>query len=235
MTQEPAESVADMLRQERGRGVSVAELARMLGRSERMIRKVLNGETTGEAYRAAVVELRERGRVSAPPPRRRSGSGRIIAVRAKREPDGGGGLRVPEEQSARPKPGRFSESLTPLADGARQYEFTAPKTKDAKGRVLANSVIVSRLRSAAKGQRWDRKKVKFVVRLSNGRSMPVGSKHGYQVSSVLGRSAHGTFEGDALAWLKTQVEHRYPGLEKSGVVITDLTMTVYNHRDERAH
>lgn len=222
-------SVADMLREQRGQGVTVAEIARMLGRSERMVRKILNGETPGEAYRGAVTELYERGRVSVAPPRRRSKSGRVVPVRAKAR-----GLRVPDDAPARPKPGRFSEAMTPLAGGARQYEFTSPKTKDAKGRATANKTIVSRLRSAAKGQRWDRKKVKFVVRLSNGHSMTVGSKHGYQVSSVLGRSAHGDFSGDALDWLKTQVQHRYPDLDKRGVVITDLTMTVYNHRDESA-
>jgi hypothetical protein len=221
-------SVADMLRDQRAQGVTISELARMLGRSERMVRKVINGETSGEAYRAAATELYERGRVSAAPPRRRGKAGKVVPVRASRS--AGGGVRVPAEP--RPKRGRFSESLTPLAGGARQYEFGAPKTRDSKGRAQANATIVSRLRSAAKGQRWDRKKVKFDIRLSNGHAMTVGSKHGYQVSSVLGRSRG--FEGDALGWLKTQVQHRYPDLDKAGVVITGITMTVYSHRDEKA-
>lgn len=224
-------SVADMLRRQRGRGVSVAELARMLDRSPRMVRKILSGETSGEAYRGAVTQLHERGRVAAPPARRRGKDGHVVAVRAKAA--AGGGTRVPAEPPRRPRPGRFSESMTPMAGGARQYEFTAPKTRDAKGRQQANATIVSRLRSAAKGQRWDRKKVKFDIQLSNGHSMTVGSKHGYQVSSVLGRSRG--FEGDALGWLKTQVQHRYPDLDKSGVRITNLVMTVYNHRDEGRH
>lgn len=220
-------SVADMLRDQRAQGVTVAELARMLGRSPRMVGKVLKGETSGEAYRAAATELYERGRVSSPPPRRRGRDGTLVPVRAAES--AGGGTRVPVEPS-RPARGRFSESMTPLAGGGRQYEFTAPKTRDAKGRAKANATMVSRLRSAAKGQRWDRKKVRFDVRLSNGHSMTVGSKGGYQVSSVLGRSRG--FEGDSLGWLKTQVQHRYPDLDKSGVVITGVTMTVYNHRDE---
>jgi hypothetical protein len=222
-------SVADMLRDQRAQGVSVAELARMLDRSPKMVRKVLAGESSGEAYRHAVTELHERGRVSAPPPRRRGRSGQLVPVRA---PEGSAeATRVPEEAPRR-KRGRFTETMTPLTNGARLYEFTAPKTKDAKGRAQANATMISRLRSAAKGQRWDRRKVKFDVTLSNGHTLQVGSKHGYQVSSVLGRSRE--FESDPMAWLKTQVAHRYKDLEASGVVITDVSMTVYSHRDEKS-
>lgn len=219
-------SVGDMLRIQRGQGVSVAELARMLDRSPRMVNKILRGETSGEAYRAAVTQLHERGQVTTPPARRRGADGHLVGVRA------AGGQVVTPQEAPRPKRGRFSERLTPMAGGARQYHFTAPKTRDAKGRAQANATIVSRLRSAAKGQRWDRKKVKFQITLSSGHSMEVGSKHGYQVSSVLGRSRGGDFAGDALGWLKTQAQHRYPDMDARGVVITDLTMTVYNHRDE---
>jgi hypothetical protein len=215
-----------MLRIQRGQGVSVAELARMLDRSPRMVNKILRGETSGEAYRAAVTQLHERGQVTTPPARRRAADGHLVGVR------GAAGQVVTPQEAPRPKRGRFSEQMTPMAGGARQYHFTAPKTRDAKGRERANATIVSRLRSAAKGQRWDRKKVKFRIALSNGHSMDVGSKHGYQVSSVLGRSRGGDFAGDALGWLKTQAQHRYPDMDARGIVITDLTMTVYNHRDE---
>lgn len=222
-------SVGDMLRIQRGQGVTVTEIARMLDRSPRMVNKILRGETSGEAYRAAVTQLHERGQITTPPARRRSADGSLVAVRG-----AAGQVVTPVEPPRRAKPGRFSEQMTPMAGGARQYRFTAPKTRDAKGRERANTTIVSRLRSAAKGQRWDRKKVKFDITLSNGHSMLVGSKHGYQVSTVLGRSRayQGDFEADPLGWIKSQAQHRYPDMDARGVVITNITMTVYNHRDE---
>lgn len=223
---ENQQSVGDMLRQAHGRGVSLAELGRMLGRSPRMVSKVIRGESTGEAYRAAVTELHERGTVSAPPARRRAADGHVVPVRAAE-----GATTTPEDPARLRAPrGRFTERVSELPGGARLVELTAPKTRGTKGRSLANSEIVSAVRRAAQGQRWDRKKVKFQVTTSSGRSFSIGDKHGYQVSAVLGR-AH-AFSGDALGWLKSQSKHRYEDLEKAGVTITGVTMTVYNHRDE---
>lgn len=245
-----------MLRELRGMGISVAEMARMLDRSPRLVRGVLSGEKRGENLRGAVTELYQRGTVSAPPPRRRGADGHVVPVRAH-----GGGTTTPTGPSTpRPAKGRFTEQTTILPGGGRMVELTAPKTRGTKGRGLANEEIVRAMRRAAQGQRHDRKKVKFKVTTSDGRTFEVGAKGGYQVSSVLRRTkpkkrkqtpteaglermgeaaakaviqAASDFAGDALGWLKKQAEHRYTGMERAGVTITGVTMTVYNHRDEK--
>jgi hypothetical protein len=216
-------SVREMLAQMRGRGMSIAEIGRVLQRSPAMVGKVLRGDTPGEAYRGAVTELYERGRVDAPPPRRRGKDGHVVAVRA-----AGGEVRTPEEAPRRTR-GKFTESMTVLPGNARQYEITAPKTKGAKGRDQANDVIASRVRSAAKGQRWDTKRIGFRLQMSNGHSLPVGDKWGYKVSTVL--KAAQSSEGGALEWLKTQAGHRYKDLAAAGVTVTGVQMTVYNHAE----
>lgn len=232
-------SVGAMLRELRGRGVQMAELGRMLDRSPRMIRKILEGKTSGESYREAVTELHTRGTVSTPPPRRTTADGQVVPVRGH-----GGTLTSPavhpaptpaaeEGAGERPARGRFTEKTTVLPGGARMIEVTAPKTKGAVGRDQANDAFVSAVRRGAQGQRWDTKRVKFQVETSDGRSFPVGDKWGYAVSDVLG-NAHG-FAGDAMGWLKKQAEHRYTGMERAGVTVTGVTMTVYNNRDQRTN
>jgi hypothetical protein len=240
--QTPPPSVGDMLRQLRGRGMSNKEIAGMLGRSPSMISQIASGKKPGEAYREAVTELFTRGTVSKPPARRRDKAGHVVPVRAK-----GGGTTVPKRT-----PGTFTERRTVLPGGARQIEVTAPKTRTAKGREAANAAIIRTIRSAAKGQRYARKRVKFQVTTSDGRHFPVGDKGGYQVSSVLRRTkpkkrkpteaelerlgevaakaaieAASDFASDALGWLKKQAQHRYEGLERANVTITGITMTIW--------
>lgn len=214
--QTPPPSVGDMLRQLRGRGMSNKEIAGMLGRSSSMISQIAAGKKTGESYREAVTELFTRGTVSKPPARRKDKAGHVVPVRAK-----GGGTTVPKART----PGKFTERRTILAGGTRHIELTAPKTRGAKGRATANTSLIGTIRSAAKGQRYARKRVKFQVTTSDGRSFPVGDKGGYQVSSVL-KKGH-EFAGDAMAWLKKQAEHRYEGMERANVTITGITMTIW--------
>jgi len=254
----PLPSVDSMLREMRAMGISVAEIGRMLDRSPRLVRAVISGEKKGENLRSAVTELRERGTVSTPPPRRRAADGHVVPVRAH-----GGGTTTPTGPSSPRAPrGRFTEQTTVLPGGTRMVEVTAPKTRGTKGRGLANEEIVGALRRGAQGQRWAKKKVKFQVTTSDGRTFPVGQKGGYQVSSVLGRAkrkkpgptptqkhldrmgeaaakaaiqAASAFAGDALGWLKSQAQHRYTGMERAGTTITGVTMVIYNDRDEKKH
>ncbi|MFI8528481.1 hypothetical protein ACIGB8_28765 [Promicromonospora sukumoe] len=249
----PLPSVDGMLREMRGLGISVAEMARMLDRSPRLVRAVISGEKKGENLRAAVTELHQRGTVSTPPPRRRGADGHVVPVRAH-----GGGTTAPTGPSSPRAPrGKFTEQITVLAGGTRMVEVTAPKTRGTKGREQANEHIVGALRRGAQGQRWSTKKVKFQVTTSDGRTFPVGQKSGYQVSSVLGRAtskkrrptptekelsrlgeaaakatiqAAAAFAGDAMGWLKSQAQHRYVGMDKAGTTITGVTMVIYDDK-----
>ena len=55
-------SAQDLVRFLRGRGVSTSEIAAELHRSPRMVRKILNGETSGALYRSTLEELATIGR-----------------------------------------------------------------------------------------------------------------------------------------------------------------------------
>ena len=73
----------DLIRDLRRKGISTAEIAEELHRSPRMVRKILNGETSGALYRQALQELADTGRLTHVPPRRRRKDGSIAPVRGK--------------------------------------------------------------------------------------------------------------------------------------------------------
>lgn len=77
-------SAADLIANLRAYGLSVSEIARELGRSPRMIRKVVQGESSGQLYVPALNELVQTGRTQAPPARRRGRDGELVRVRAPR-------------------------------------------------------------------------------------------------------------------------------------------------------
>lgn len=191
-----------------------AEMGQMMQRSEKMMRKVAQGQSSGESYRAALIELYTQGAVGKPTPRRRSKSGKIVAVRAKK-----GKMRTPEEVvrpgawEDRPKRGRFAVAETQLlADGGRLHSIEMPKTQGSQGRKKGLKTIKDRLLRISRGQAHKDKRVKFRIAIDTGegkaRVMDVGSKNGYMVSDILSdvRILH---NGDLDAWIRSQAGQRY--------------------------
>jgi hypothetical protein len=218
-------SARELLEELRGRGLTNAELAGEIRRDPKMIRKVLNGETSGEAYRTTLLEIARTGRATTVPPRRRSKSGDLVPVRSKRGastptvvPEDPGGRYTNRKQG-----GRLRTGTTYLGGGARIHELHVPKTKTARGRADADAAIVASIRAASKGQSGDnQKRVKATLTYANGRIMEVND---YNASTLLDR-LNGA-EGGALGWLADQSSKRYPNLDTGQVAITGVSLTVY--------
>lgn len=219
-------SAQDLVRFLRGRGLSTTEIAAELHRSPRMVRKILNGETSGALYRSTLEELATTGRASSVPPRRRLKSGGLVPVRAKAGAKGK--TIVPEDPggtytSAR-QGGAMQATTTYMAEGGRQVELRLPKGKTAKGRTLADAEIVKQIRNAAKGQaKENQKKIRATLTFANGRVMEVNT---YNASTMLQRVNEAG--GSALDWMRGESKNRYLNLDVSKEPITGVTLTVFS-------
>ncbi|WP_380161880.1 hypothetical protein [Kineococcus sp. R86509] len=245
-------SAADLIANLRAYGLSVSEIARELGRSPRMIRKVVQGESSGQLYVPALNELVQTGRTQAPPARRRGRDGELVRVRAPRgaaeptrrpqedtgaaqaggagqtpAPPPGGRGRSSASTGSAARPGTFSDSTTYLPGGVRQHTVTAPRS-EGSGRERARQGLLGALRRAARSQRGGRKNVRFRVTLQNGTTVEVGAKGGYAVSKALARSRS---EGDdPFAWLAGEVADRQylqKTLARENLNIVGVEATIY--------
>lgn len=212
----------------RGRGLSTAEIASELHRSPRMVRKILDGSSRGELYRATLEQLATTGRASTVPPRRRTRDGQLVRVRGAAGGPGGEKSVTPVDEggtySGSRQGGRLQSSTSYLAGGGRQHELHLPKGKAAKGRSVADATIVEKVRAAAKGQARDhQKKIRTVLTFANGRVMEVND---YNASTMLQRIQESG--GSALDWLRSESAKRYTNLDVSKVPITGVTMTVFD-------
>lgn len=208
----------------RGKGVTNAEIAAEIERDPKMVRKILNGETSGQAYRQTLVELATTGRATTRPPRRRNAKGEIVPVRGKT----GQGTVTPADTGGRytgaKQGGRFT-STTYLGGGGRQHQITVPKGKNTKGRAEATRDLVNKVRSAARGQsRETQKRIRLQLTYANGRVMEVND---YNASSLLNR-INERGGGDTLGWLAAESAKRYSNLDTTKTPITGVTMTVYD-------
>lgn len=210
----------------RGRGLSVAEIASELHRSPRMVRKVLDGTSRGEVYRATLEQLATTGRATTIPPRRRAKDGSVVRVRAAAGSNEKSVTPIDEggQYAGTRQGGRLHSSTTYLAGGSRQHELHIPKGKTAKGRSNADSAILGQVRAAAKGQAHNnQKQIRTTLTFSNGRVMEVNT---YNASTMLKRiSEH---DGSPLEWFRGEAKLRYTNLDVSAVSITGVTMTVYD-------
>lgn len=218
------QNAQDLVRFLRGRGVTTSEIAAELHRSPRMVRKILNGETSGALYRDTLEELASTGRVTKVPPRRRLKDGSLMPVRTKAGaesktviPEDPGGRYTEDRQG-----GRMQISTTYMAEGGRQIDAKIPKGRTAKGRAQANVDLVQMIRNAAKGQSKDKQKqITARVTFANGRQMEVNT---YNASTMLKRVNEAG--GDTLGWLARESELRYVNLDVSEVPITGVTLNV---------
>lgn len=227
-----AMSPAELIGALRQYGMTVTEIARELGRSPRMVRKVVRGESTGETYRQALTELHTTGSTQTRPARRRDRQGRAVPVRAPRgaeepvvrpqdsEPSPAPSTGAERGQAARGGRSTFSTRTTYLQGGARQVEVTSPRT-EGTGRERGRGEVLDVLRRAARGRR----RVSFTATYSNGRGVQIGGKSGYKASDALRRSRN---EGnDPYSWLRGETGDRYDDLDVEGVALTGVTITVW--------
>ncbi|GAB3472242.1 hypothetical protein AB1207_24220 [Kineococcus endophyticus] len=222
-----AMSPAELIGSLRQYGMTVTEIARELGRSPRMVRKVVRGESTGETYRQALTELHTTGSTQTRPARRRDRQGRAVPVRAPRgaeapvvRPEDAESTASSSPATARGGRGTFTTRTTYLQGGARQIEVNSPRSEGA-GRERGRREVLDALRRAARGRR----RVSFTANYSNGRGVQIGGKSGYNASDALRRSRH---EGnDPYAWLSGESAHRYEDIDVDGVVLTGVTITVW--------
>ena len=223
---EQKRSAQDLVRVLRGRGVTTAELADVLQRSPRMVRKILNGETSGALYRDTLEEIANTGRASKIPPRRRQKDGALVPVRGKVS-DGQGKTVTPEDPGGRwtadKQGGRAQIQTSFMSEGGRLIEARIPKGKTAKGRATANAQLVEMVRNAAKGQARDKQKqITARVTFANGRQMEVNT---YNASTMLKR-INEDGGGNVLGWLAKEAGNRYINLDTMDVPITGLTLNV---------
>lgn len=246
MPEQPTRSAADLVADLRAYGMSTTEIARELGRSPRMVRKVVRGESSGQLYVAALEELARTGQSRTPPPRRRGRDGQLMRVRAPRgasestrrpsdpgtaatQPSGAPGSTGDTSRSrgrAGAPPTAYSSDTTYLPGGVRQHSVTTPRSNGV-GRERARQRLLEILRSAARSQRGGRKNVRFRLTLKNGTTVEVGAKGGYAISKALSR-ARG--EGDdPFGWLAGEVADRdyHEIMSGGGLDIVGVEATVY--------
>lgn len=210
----------DLIEQIRLRGVSVAEIAREIDRSPRMVYAIVRGETSGASFRNALNEIAVKGRVFTTPPRRRTKDGTLAPVRGK------GGVSVEPEHHIRklneePQGGRFTTATTFLTAGGRQHEVRLPKSLKAQGRQRGNEAILSHIRAAARSQAGTtQKRVNLEVILSDGFTFPVKD---YNASTLL----H-DMKGNAIDFLANMIRYRYPEIDLRQNPVTGIDIVAYN-------
>lgn len=168
-------------------GLTWGELAAAMNRSERMMRKVARGETSGEAYRAALTELHETGAVSKAPSRRRNAAGKLVPVRAKA--GARKRTRVPRDPRRGASLPRHSTRVTHLPDGNRIVQIQLPKTvgspERGAGLYAARMTVVNVARGSSRQDK--RVHLRATVDVGGGRTrtFDVGSKGGYLAADVV--------------------------------------------------
>lgn len=235
-------SIADLVRHiQEEKKLSRSEIAAELGRSPRMVGKILNGETSGESYREALTSLNEKGSVDRRPPRRRDKAGHIVPVRAKVDKDHQPTMQdghtkapvvVPEETGGRwvkKAPNRFSTKASYADNGDRVYGVTMHKSNK-KSRERGINAVLGNLRTVTRSQSHKDKRVNFTATLDNGHVVSFGEKSGYFSSDVLRRITK-EFGGDAQAFIMDQIGKAYKGV-KMGGNITGLQMNVFEAKGE---
>jgi len=222
-------SAQDLVRYLRGRGITTGEIASELNRDPRMVRKILNGETSGALYREALEELATTGKVTSIPPRRRRRDGTLARVRGRK----GDQPVVPEDPAlyareagnytTEKQGGRLHVEVGYMAEGGRLIQMRIPKGRTAKGRAQANAELLKQVRNAAKGQARDnQKQITARLTFSNGRTMEVNT---YNASTMLKRINDNG--GDGLGWLREEAKNRYLDLDTSRETVTSIQLNVF--------
>lgn len=208
-------------------GLTWADMAEQLGRSDRMIRKIANGESSGESYRTSLTELYERGQVETMTPRQRNKHGELRRVRTKRGSDSKSVVPADTrgKRVGKVKRGKFSHSETNLAAGNKLHHIEMPRSARSEGRKKGLASIKGALQKITKSQARADKRVKLSITVEDDRGVrkqyQVGSKSGYHASDILSdtRTDHG---GNIEGWLSRQLDAVYPDLGNQKIVAVDM-------------
>lgn len=196
-------------------GMTWKEMGSTMGRSEKMMRKLATGQTSGENYRASLEELHDHGTVEHLTPRRRTKDGTLAPVRAKKGAETKSVVPTDTRGSSRSSPARtrWAHRTQFLPGGARQRRATFNPKSGTPTNTRGNEAFKNDLRSTTRSQSRVDKRVKVTVTVkdSNGRlhDYAVGSKSGFHASDVLSdiRTDHG---GNSFGWMKRQLDQVYP-------------------------
>lgn len=189
-------------------GMTWADMGAAVGRSDRMMRKLASGQSSGESFRASLEELNRTGQVERLPPRRRDSSGKIVPVRARRGAERP--TRIPTETAGarRPSPQRVRHThrTQHLPGGAKIHRTTMPPSEKAPTRAKGWSDVQKDVTRITRSQARADKRVKFsvTVRDSEGRTYErqIGSRSGYHASDVASDMRK---SGGAESWMKAQM------------------------------
>lgn len=191
-------------------GMSWSQMGQAFGRSDRWMRKLANGETSGETFRAGLTELYTTGQISNYVPRRRTRQGTLMKVRGKTGTEAVTPKDTRGKVAPKTKRNTYGHQTTFLPGGARDSVTTMPKSPRSKNRAKGWKSVHQEVRTVAKSQahRDKRMKVRAVVESKDGTSrfyVNLGSKSGYHASDVLSdvRTDHG---GDFEAWANDQMQ-----------------------------
>lgn len=215
-------------------GMTWAEMGQQLGRSDRMIRKIARGETSGESFRQSVTELYDRGQVEHLPPRRRTKDGKLAKIRSKRGAEQKS--VTPTDTRGRPagrvKRGRFAHTTTVLREGNRLHRIEMPRSPRSEGRKKGLKAFDDTMLKISRSQARADKRVKVSVTVQDSqgqrRQYQIGSKSGFHASDVRSdiRSDH---NGQVEGWIQRQLDAVYPDTGSYSVVALDIN----EHRSSR--
>lgn len=216
----------------------------MGGRSGRMMRKIARGESSGESYRAALVELHQNGRVQHVPARRTDRSGKPVKVRAKRGAKTKTVAPKPVPEPTKTKPvapraagggrgksgkGEPMVDVQYLPDGNRIETVRIPKSK--AGQEEGARQMRARIVNLAKGTSHKDKRVKLRASVDVGggdiRTVDIGSKGGYLINDVVS-DVRVLNSGDMPGWINSQIADRYVKEMGDNAKVTGVTMTTFN-------
>jgi len=205
-------SAAELIAELRAFGMTQREIAENIGRSERMVRKIIRGETSGALYRECLQGVYDTGRQQRPVPRLTGKDGKPRRVRAKAGSKDK--MRVPDDPATDPKRSTWTKPrATYLQGGQRKYTWELPTTGDEAGKAAlaqAHRDMTDENRRRAQG----RNRGKFRVNFTDGSSVLLGAKGGYKVSHMH-KKLREQFGGDWNAWAKDQMANRADGVSVS--------------------
>lgn len=211
--------------------LSWSEMGQELGRSPRMLRKLANGESSGENYRVALTELYEKGRVETMTPRRRNKDGSLTKVRSKAGADSPS--LVPQDTRGKRVTGRRqnryrSHPTQHLAGGGKMDRTDMPISDKSPSRQKGWDMVGAKIKRATKSQARHDRRIKFnaIGKTTDGeyRRITIGHKGGFHASDVNSdiRKIHG---GNTQDWFNSQVAAVYAG---SDMTIVSVEQVEYN-------
>ena len=176
-------SISDLVIQtKKAYGLSWQGLADQFGRSEKMMRKLASGQSSGESYRTALTQLYTSGQVQTGVPRRRDKSGKMVKVRSKAGTGSKSATPAFDTRGApAPKVGRnvYARKHVILPGNNRAATVTMPKSSRSSNRARAWNDVKTDLTSLSRAQAKTDKRLspRVLVESSNGKDRRLSLIH----------------------------------------------------------